>query len=187
MVRKKKNICIKGINFALIMYLLVMGIGVDLKTDYQPRKAVAATHVAIQNWSLYGRKNKVIYCNDSCTYWDRFKDMAKVWNAHKSGVLKQWKNGDIVTCRVQSAAELSSRSARTYSTGFIVFNTNQMRRHSQNEKNNVALHEQGHALGLDHNIGGKDVMYMQPTCLVKLSQNDKASFNKAYNKFVLGR
>ena len=128
-LEKKKNICIKGINFALIMYLLVMGIGVDLKTDYQPRKVVAATHVAIQNWSLYGRKNKVIYCNDSCTYWDRFKDMAKVWNAHKSGVLKQWKNGDIVTCRVQSAAELSSRSARTYSTGFIVFNTNQMRRH----------------------------------------------------------
>ena len=102
-------------------------------------------------------------------------------------MLKQWKNGDIVTCRVQSAAELSSRSARTYSTGFIVFNTNQMRRHSQNEKNNVALHEQGHALGLDHNTGGKDVMNVQPRSIIKLSQNDKASFNKAYNKFVLGR
>ena len=45
----------------------------------------------------------------------------------------------------------------------------------------VCLHELGHALGLGCNQNS-DVMYAESSWVIKLSKNDKASYDKAYKK-----
>jgi predicted Zn-dependent protease len=51
-----------------------------------------------------------------------------------------------------------------------------------NGQKNVCIHELGHALGLEHNTSS-DIMYMYATQRVKLSHNDKISYDFAY-KYV---
>lgn len=182
---RKNKMILKVLNGALCVYILaalfVIGIG------QHEKETNAAATVSLNDWALYSRRtNSVVYCNDNCTYWDKFKEGVKVWNAHKKGVLKKASKGDIVTCRVQDLVEISSMNGRTYPSGFIVFNPNGVRKLSQNERKNLAIHEIGHALGLGHNKYF-DVMYAYRCSNVKLSKNDKASFKKAYEKFVTRR
>lgn len=173
---------LKVLNIVLCIYILV-GVFV-IGTGQKEEKTNAAT-VSLNSWALYSRKtNSVVYCNDDCIYWDRFKAGVKVWNAYKKEVLKKASKGDIVTCRVQDLVEISTMNGRTYPSGFIVFNPNGMRKLNQKQRNNVVIHEIGHALGLGHN-GYWDVMYPYVCSNVKLSANDKASFKRAYSKFVL--
>lgn len=164
----------------ILLLLLVVGVG---QQNYETNAAT----VKLNDWTLYSRRsNSVVYCNDRSSYWDRFKRGVKVWNNCRKGVLKQWKKGDIVTCRVQDITEISTIYGRTYSKGFIVFNTNQMRKLEDKEKTNVVLHEIGHALGLGHN-GYWDVMNPSAHPIVKLTENDKESLKRAFEKFCAGR
>ena len=66
--------------------------------------------------------------------------------------------------------------------GTIILNKYLMGNYSEKKKNNVLLHELGHALGLGHNKKG-DVMYKKVSKVVKLSDNDKASLNSAMKKW----
>ena len=50
----------------------------------------------------------------------------------------------------------------------------------------VCLHELGHALGLGCNQNS-DVMYAESSWVIKLSKNDKASYDKAYKKYDQNR
>ena len=77
---------------------------------------------------------------------------------------------------------MSSTAGVTGSNGVIRFNKYIMDKLSYNGKKNVCIHELGHALGLEHNTSA-DIMYMYATQRVKLSYNDKISYDYAY-KYV---
>lgn len=184
---KKINVVLKTLVTVYIAVMLV-GIGSIHSGVVDQFIVKAKTKTYIQTWSLYSNTaKKVVYCNDHSTYWPRFKEQAKVWNKQRN-VLKQWAKGDLVTCRVQDFAEISQMDGRTYKTGFIVFNPNNMRKLQEAAKNHVVLHEQGHALGLDHcSKVGQEVMAANTNSICTLKAVDKASFEAAYKKFVLGR
>ena len=73
----------------------------------------------------------------------------------------------------------------TYSSGKIELNTYYMSGYSNSKKQNVATHELGHALGLDHSTSTDvmDAAITGHTSTQALSQNDKDSYDAAYNNY----
>lgn len=69
--------------------------------------------------------------------------------------------------------------------GKIELNTYYMSGYSNSKKQNVATHELGHALGLDHSTSTDvmDAAITGHTSTQALSQNDKDSYDAAYNNY----
>ena len=68
---------------------------------------------------------------------------------------------------------------------YIVDSYYYMSGYSNSKKQNVATHELGHALGLDHSTSTDvmDAAITGHTSTQALSQNDKDSYDAAYNNY----
>lgn len=136
--------------------------------------------VKVMKWNLVD-SGKHLDWDGKTKYASQFESAIKVWNSYKKGVIRKdnlvrWQDLAVSDC-----FEISSVAGVTNSNGIIRFNKFNMDRFSSNQKKNVCIHELGHALGLDHNTSN-DIMYMYATSRVKLSTNDKKSYDYAYKK-----
>lgn len=134
--------------------------------------------VKVMKWHLVD-SGKHLDWDGKTRYQNQFNYAVNVWNNYKKGVIRKdnifrWEDVAISDC-----FEISNMAGITYSDGAIRFNTYVMDTLPVNAKRNVCIHELGHALGLDHN-SRTDIMYPYLTTRVKLSANDKASYNYAY-------
>lgn len=112
-------------------------------------------------------------------YSKEFKSAVKVWNNYKKGVIRKDNLSNWQDVAVSDYYEVSNTAGVTSMYGTIQLNKYNMDKLPSAYKKNVCIHELGHALGLDHNTQ-KDIMYAYTTSRVKLSKNDKSSYDYAY-------
>ena len=134
--------------------------------------------VKVLSWNLVDN-GKHLDWDGKTKYQSHFNYAVKVWNNYKKGVIRKdnifrWEDVAISDC-----FEISNVAGVTCSDGTIRFNKYIMDSLPTNAKRNVCIHELGHALGLEHNTR-TDIMYMYLTTRVKLSNNDKKSYDYAY-------
>lgn len=134
--------------------------------------------VKVMGWHLVD-SGKHLDWDGKTVYKSQFEGAIKVWNNYKKGVIRKdnllrWQDLAVSDC-----FEISTTAGITYANGIIRFNKYNMDMFSNNGKKNVCIHELGHALGLEHNTC-RDVMYCYATSRVKLSTNDKKSYDYAY-------
>ncbi|SQC54416.1 Uncharacterised protein [Listeria newyorkensis] len=144
-----------------------------------PTKAEAATKLL--TWDLVD-SGKHLDWGGSTKYQSNFNKGVSVWNAYKKGVIRKdvWNTIEDVT--LSDYSKKDTTAAMTSPSGTIKYNKYNMDTLTTNEKNNVSIHELGHALRLAHN-GTSDVMYYLVSTKVTLSINDKASYDAAYKKY----
>ena len=155
---------------------LMAGVGILLSPGIQVDAAAK-----VQTWDLVDSGKHLDYDGNS-VYMSQVKTAAGKWNAYKSGVIRpdSAKVIEDVFCADYSAND--GINATTYSYGSIKFNKKVLGPKVDSRKLNVAIHELGHALGLDHNTSS-DIMYKYDTTKTTLSANDKASYDAAYKKY----
>ena len=134
--------------------------------------------IKIMKWNLVD-SGKHLDWDGKTEYKSQFESAIKVWNSYKKGVIRKdnlvrWQDLAVSDC-----FEVSTMAGITFSNGIIRFNKYNMDMFNYNQKKNVCIHELGHALGLGHNTSG-DIMYAYATAKVKLSYNDKKSYDYAY-------
>ena len=164
-----------------ILYLGILSI--MMVVLFEPNSA-QASNFKISSWALYDIGGHVDYKNSESSYFSYITTGVSTWNTHRSGVLRKDTSTRIADVVISDINEVSSTNATTYSSGKIKFNIYQMSGKSESRRKNIATHELGHALGLDHNTEN-DVMYKYDTTKYTLSSNDKASYDYAYLCFVV--
>jgi len=140
------------------------------------------TTVKLISWDLVDSGKHLDYDGNS-VYMDIVESGIALWNNYKSGVIRKdtWYNTNDVTI-TDVSDEISVYAATTYSNGVIKINAQSMDRLDNDKRINVVTHELGHALGLGHNTY-MDIMYYRLTGRTELSENDKASYDAAYNNY----
>lgn len=134
--------------------------------------------VSVMNWNLVD-SGKHLDWGGKTKYSKEFSKAVKVWNTYKKGVIRKDNLTRWQDVAISDYYEVSNTAGVTAIYGTIQFNKYNMDRISVKQKENVCIHELGHALGLEHNTS-KDIMYMYTTSRTKLSSNDKKSYDYVY-------
>lgn len=141
----------------------------------------AAPIVKLLGWDLVD-SGKHLDWDGSTAYQTQFNSAVTTWNNYKSGIIRPDSASVIEDVAISDFYEVSTTAGVTNSGGTIKFNTYHMDDYSTTQRQNVATHELGHALGLDHNTSS-DVMYAYVSTITSLSANDKASYDSAYANY----
>lgn len=145
-----------------------------------PLQASAAT-TSLLSWDLVD-STKHLEWGGNTAYQTSFNNGVNTWENYKFGIIRPDYVSTIEDVTLSDYYTTNSTAALTYPSGRITFNSYQMDQYSSAEKQNVATHELGHALGLDHNTSN-DLMYAYVTSITNLSANDKASYDLAYKRY----
>lgn len=105
-----------------------------------------------------------------------------IWNEYKTGVIRK-DDATVLDVYCYDTDENLGMIAVTYSTGKIRFTKDKMDISTEKGKINSATHELGHALGLGHNRNLGNVMYYDQTGQIKLSKEDKESYDAAAKRY----
>ena|GEM_PF-251443 len=127
----------------------------------------------------------------STKYQTQFDSAVSVWNSYRSGVIRKQTGINVTDVKISdssisnptSTAETSPKVAGF--PGKIIFYTIKMDPLTAQIKQDVALHELGHGLGLDHitNTLVSDVMNPYSRSYTALSRNDKYNYDESYKRY----
>lgn len=147
-------------------------------------KAWAEYTIRLQGWDLVDSGKHLDWDGESA-YLTQFKYGVKQWESHRAGVIREDTLTIIEDLKIQDKNEGNNGyAATTTGAGTMVFNTYYMSNYSTNKKRNIAIHELGHALGLDHRTGeGDTVMQESVTSIIVLCEGDKVNYDEAYKGY----
>ena len=119
------------------------------------------------------------------TYMSNVSAGASRWNAYKSGVIRPDSIFVIQDVYISDVNASNGWAGMTYSDGQIKLNTYYMSGYAEYKRTNVAAHELGHALGLAHSTSTDlmDASIVKHSSAQSLPQNDKDSYDTAYNNY----
>ncbi|MFK4302026.1 MULTISPECIES: matrixin family metalloprotease [unclassified Paenibacillus] len=143
-------------------------------------QASAAT-TSLLSWDLVD-STKHLEWGGSTAYQTSFNAGVNTWENYKFGIIRPDYASTIEDVTLSDYYDIDNYAALTYPSGRMTFNQYRMNQLSSAEKQNVATHELGHALGLEHNTSN-DLMYAYVTSITRLSANDKASYDLAYKRY----
>lgn len=160
--------------------IIIIALAIFITTVY----TVNAASVSILSWYLNGDDGQLQYYVYNSKYSSEMAFASSVWNGSKKGIATRVYDSSLADVII-SDVEVPDTNvlATTYASGSIKFNLNNMEKSSSTRKKHVAIHEVGHALGLAHNSGAKDVMRSPANDMTVLSSNDKASLEASYSRY----
>lgn len=141
----------------------------------------AAAAVKLTGWDLVDNTSHVEW-EGSTRYQAEIKYAAALWNSYKKGVIRKRSGKMKRDVYISDYSKNEPVVAITSSRGTIRINTYNMKKLNDKQRKNVVIHEFGHTLGLAHNTK-KDVISTYVTTNIKLSNNDKASYTRAYKNY----
>lgn len=145
---------------------------------------VRAVSVSILSWYLNGSNGQLRYYIYNTNYSSEVSLASSTWGKAKSGVSSRIYDSSIADVIITDV-NISNTSilGTTDPKGYIRFNRANMEKSSSVRKKHVAIHEMGHALGLAHNSGSRDVMKTPANDATVLTQNDKASLEASHSRY----
>ena len=144
----------------------------------------------LQKWHLVD-SGKHLDWDGSSKYMDEWYNSVNTWNAYKKGVIRvdRWDTIEDVEISDKKVGD-GTACAETRSGGKIVFYKNAMDKLSFIQRQSVATHEIGHALGIGHNEDNfRSVMrpIISPEMMEKgiadLDLADELAYDAAYRTY----
>lgn len=135
----------------------------------------------VQSWNLVDSGKHLDY-DYSTKYSSELSTAVTKWENYKSGIIRPDSATVIEDVFISDYSEVSNTNGVTSSAGTIKLNTYQLDKQGSTQAMRVITHELGHALGLDHSTSS-DIMYAYTITTSSLTQNDKDSYDSAYNGY----
>ncbi|NDI34942.1 matrixin family metalloprotease [Chengkuizengella sediminis] len=138
-----------------------------------------SSQAALLGWDLVDN-NKHLDWNSDSKYISSINDAMNLWEKYKSGIIRPDTASEREDVFLTDYMQVSSTIASTSSNGIIKFNDYHYDGMSNGERLKTTTHEFGHALGLAHTFGKRDIMRQGKVSITKLSSTDKSSYDAAY-------
>ncbi|MFS1511054.1 matrixin family metalloprotease [Chengkuizengella sp. SCS-71B] len=138
-----------------------------------------SSEAALLGWDLVDN-NKHLDWNSDSKYISSINNAMKLWENYKSGIIRPDTAAEREDVFLTDYMQVSSTIASTSSNGIIRFNDYHYADMSNGERLKTTTHEFGHALGLAHTFGRRDIMRQGKVSITKLSSTDKRSYDEAY-------
>ena len=147
-------------------------------------KAWAEYTIKLSDWNLVD-SGKHLDWDGTSAYISQFNYAINQWESHKPGIIREDTLTTIEDVKISDKNEGDvGYAGTTYKSGKIIFNTYYMNNFNTSKKRNVAIHELGHALGLDHRDGeSSSVMQSYVTSITTLCEGDRKNYDEAYKKY----
>jgi len=141
-------------------------------------------NVSVMSWDLvYGKV--CVWQAGSTKYKSYVTTGTNKWNAHISTFREYGGSWTIIGVTISDVNKPKVPwVGATSNLGYMYFNMHFMDQTTttDTERQNIVMHELGHALGLDHNKS-TDIMWEKHSSKVTLSANDKASYDYAATRY----
>lgn len=142
---------------------------------------IAFGQAYVQTWDLVDSGKHLDY-DYSTKYSSNLTTAVGKWEGYKNGIIRPDSIYVVEDVFISDYYEVSNTNGVTSSAGTIKLNTYQLDAQGSTQTTRVITHELGHALGLDHSTSS-DIMYEYTIITSSLTQNDKDSYNAAYNNY----
>lgn len=167
--------------FSISIYFSLLFIFMLTIFPLNNQKVHAVGAINLLSWDLVD-SGKHSDWDGSTSYISVFKYGINQWNGYKAGVFRADTSTTVRDIFVLDYNRIDGVNASTHSDGYIYFNYYYMSKLSTTRQQNVATHELGHALGIDHNVSGT-VMYKKDSTVNKITATDKSNYDAAYKKY----
>jgi len=137
---------------------------------------------ALLGWDLVDSGKHLDWSADT-SYIESVNSGVYIWEDYKSGVIREDSVFTTEDVYISDYYEVSNTMGKTSSQGTIKLNDYHYSSMTMGERVKTTTHEFGHALGLDHTDGDKDIMRQGKFSLTTLSSTDKSSYDKAYDNY----
>lgn len=144
-----------------------------------PMVFATPSRAALQGWKLVDSGKHLDY-EDKSKYSSSISSAIALWEGRHRGIIRKDSWNTIKDVTISDFNEASTTLGITYARGEMKFNDYHFNTMTNAERLKTVTHEFGHALGLDHTNGEKDVMKQGKFEITGLSHTDKNSYDEAY-------
>ncbi|MFD1738958.1 matrixin family metalloprotease [Bacillus salitolerans] len=142
----------------------------------------AESHAKLQGWDLVDSGKHLDWDADT-KYTSTVSSAVSIWEGYKPGIIRPDSATVVEDVYIFDYYEVSNTIAQTSSAGTMKFNDYKFQGYNSEERLHTAIHEFGHALGLDHTWGMYDVMQQGRLSINSLSNTDESSYDEAYSTY----